>query len=524
MKKRIYYIAIATGISLLTACNDELDLKNPSAPETEVYWSTEDHAYEGINAVYNSLLVDGYYMRMTPALTDGRGDDFTGDSPWLDLIQVANFTILPTSGPVQWMWSAYYQQVFRANQVITHVPGIEMDDALKDRCLGQAYFLRGLAYFHLVTNFEKVPLILEVPEEEEDYYQPTAASEAIWEQIISDFARAQELLPVSYDSVNGPDRRQTGRATKGAATGFLGKAYLYTEQWAQAEEEFRKLIEGPEVNIYSLVDNYRDNFSPGTENNAESLFEVQFATPEEVGGTVMNYGGEPGSDWRQVSSVGHTYAMEGYGYSDFLPTRWAYEEFKQEKTTDGKSDPRLLATIASYEPDDNSVTVYGGTPWPHAEDAIFPRKYTHDGLEGYTTESQGGVERSGINYRIMRYADVLLMYAEALNELGRTEDAYAYIQQVRDRAHLPKLATIKPGMGQEEMRDQIAHERLTELAIESVRIHDIIRWGWLYDSEKLAELQERDRDFTSWSPGKEYLPIPQTELDVNPNLEPNSAN
>ncbi|MBC9795667.1 RagB/SusD family nutrient uptake outer membrane protein [Sinomicrobium weinanense] len=522
MKKIIFSIALSTV--LFAACNDELDLDNPNAPKTAAYWSTEDHAVEGINAVYNSLLIDGYYMRMTPALTDGRGDDFKGDSPWLDLIQVANFTILPTSGPVQWMWSAYYQQVFRANQVLTYVPEIEMDEALRDRCLGQAYFLRGLAYFHLVTNFEKVPLILSVPVEEEEYYEPTATQEVIWEQIISDFSNAQEMLPVDYASVDGPDHQQKGRATKGAATGFLGKSYLYTRKWPQAAAEFRKLIEGPEVNIYGLMDNYRDNFSPGAENNKESLFEVQFATPEEVGGTVMNYGGEPGSNWRQVSSVGHTYAMDGYGYSDFLPTRWVYEEFKKEKTMDGKSDPRLLATIASYEPGDNSTTVYGGTPWPHAEGAIYPRKYTHDGLEGYTTESQGGVERSGINYRLMRYADVLLMYAEALNEMGQTSDAYNYIQQVRDRASLPDLSVVKPGMGQDEMRDQIAHERTTELSIESIRIHDIIRWGWLYDEEKLAELKQRDADFVSWSPGKEYLPIPQTELDINPNLEPNSAN
>lgn len=516
-------VLIILSLSLLISCNDELNLENPNSQTTENFWLDEGQAIEGTNAIYNSLLIDGYYMRMTPALSDGRGDDFTADSPWPDLGQVANFTILPTSGPVQWMWSAYYQCVFRANQVLTSVPAIEMDQAVKDRCLGQAYFLRGLSYFNLVTNFQKVPLIITVPLTSKDYYPPTATEAEIWAQIISDFQNAQKLLPVSYSDVTGSDKNQLGRATKGAATGFLGKTYLYNKQWSLAATEFNKIIEGAELNKYTLQASYRNNFSPSSDNNSESLFEVQFATPDQVGGTVKNYGGEPTSDWMQVSSIGHTYAQDGFGYSDFLPTRWIYDEFKVEKTVDGKLDPRLLATIASYEPSENSTTVYAGVAWPHATTAIYPRKYTHDGF-GVATESQGSVELSDINYRLMRYSDVLLMYAEALNEQNQTAGAYSYIQQVRNRAKLPDLSVVRPNMTQEQMRDQIAHERALEFSIEGMRIHDLVRWGWFYNPAKLAQLKQHDSDFNSWIPGKEYLPIPQSELDVNPNLQPNSAN
>lgn len=505
---------------IIVGCNDELDQIDPNNQTTDTYWLTEDHAVKGVNAIYNSFLIDGYYMRMTPALTDGRGDDFKGDSPWLDLVQVANFSIFPTSGPVEWTWTAYYQAAFRANQVIQYVPAIEMDADLKARCIGQAHFLRALAYFNLVTNFEKVPLITTVPADKTKYYAATSSTEEIWAQIITDLQAAQSMLPVNYEGINGADKNQIGRATKGAATGFLGKAYLYTKQWALAATEFNKLINGPEVNIYSLTANYKDNFGPFTENNSESLFEVQFAIGA---GTIKNYGGEPSSSWMQVSSVGHTYAMEGYGYSDFLPTRWIYDEYKLERTTDNHLDPRLLVSIASYEPTENSTTVYNGAPWTNPITNIYPRKYTHDGF-GVSTESQGGVEYSEINYRLMRYADVLLMYAEALNEQGQTAQAYQYIQQVRNRAKLPDLATTKPGMTQEQMRDQLAHERALELSIESIRIHDIIRWGWLYDPAKLAMLRQHDSDFNTWTPGKEYLPVPQRELDVNPNATPNSAN
>ncbi len=107
---------------------------------------------------------------------------------------------------------------------------------------------------------------------------------------------------------------------------------------------------------------------------------------------------------------------------------------------------------------------------------------------------------------------------------SKTADAYSYIQQVRDRAHLPNLAIVKPNMNQQQMRDQLGHERALEFAIEGQRINDIIRWGWLYDATKLAELKSHDPDFNTWTPGNEYLPIPQHELDTNPNLQPNSAN
>ncbi|WP_031425216.1 RagB/SusD family nutrient uptake outer membrane protein [Flavimarina sp. Hel_I_48] len=521
MKTFYIIFSIALG-SLFIGCDDDLDLANPNSITSDVYWADADQAQAGINAAYNSLLIDGYYMRMTPILTDGRADDLTADTPWVDLQQISNFTALPTSAPIQWMWDAYYQQVLRVNQVIENVPDIEMDEDLKERVLGQAYFLRGLAYFNLKINFDRVPLVITVPDNTEEYNAPTATSEAIWTQIIDDFTAAQEMLPVSYNDVSGPDAGTVGRATKGAATGFLGKTYLYTENWSAAAAEFQKIIEGP-INIYSLVSDYQDNFGPFNENNSESLFEVQFASADEVGGTVYNYGGEPSASWKQVSSVGHTYAMDGYGYSDFLPSHFVYNTYNEERTVNDSIDSRLLVTIASYEPEANSVGVYTNPEWPHALDALYPRKYTHDGF-GFSTESQGSVELSEINYRLMRYADVLLMYAEALNELGQTSQAYDYIQQVRDRANLPDLSEIMPGMSQEEMRDQLAHERLLEFSLEGIRFHDIRRWGWLSDPEKLERLRANDPEFISFSPGREYLPIPQRDLDINPNLEPNSAN
>lgn len=517
MKKILYCVLLCFAF---TGCKKELDLQNANAKTIDLFWKTEADARAGLDAVYNSLIQDGTYMRMFPALTDSRGDDFTGDSPWVDLVQVGTFTIPSNSGPVQWLWATHYQLIWRANQVIFKVPEIDMDAELKKRLIGQAHFLRGLTYFNLAITYKTVPIIAELPDDKSTYFPASATEEVLWEQIIADFKAAKDALPVSYVGLTGPDGGQLGRATKGAATGMLGKSHLYREQWQQAATEFNEIINGPLKGTYRLMDDFRDNFREVNENNAESLFEVQFGQSEQIGGTVMNYGGEPNANWKQVSAIGRTYAMDGYGYSDFMPTRWIYNEFKMEKTVDGKSDPRLLVTIASYEPDDNSVLAYG-KPWPHAQTAIYPRKYTHDGLNWAGNDDQ---EDSGINYKIIRYADVLLMYAEALNELGNTSEAYGYIQQVRNRAKLPDLSVVKPGMNQAQMRDQISHERSLELAIESIRIHDIIRWKWLYNPEKLALLKSRDPDFNTWTPGKEYLPIPLSEINVNPNISRNPAN
>jgi len=517
MKKLIYIISFGL---LFANCDSQLELANPNIPTTGTFWDTQADAQAAVNSIYNSLLIDGTYMRMFPALMDGRGDDIQGDTPWPDLMLVANFTVPTPSGPIAWVWEAHYQMVWRANQVLTNVPPIEMDEELKQRILGQAHFLRGLAYFNLANFYKEVPLITTVPANREEFYPQTAPEAAIWDLIIADFQAAKGFLPINYQAVNGPDRGHVGRATRGAATGMLGKALVYRQRWAEASTQFEELI-GGQHGSYDLVANYRDNFSPFTENNVESLFEVQFAMPEQVGGSELNWGGNPNANWTQVSAQAVTYAARGYGFNDFLPTRALYEDFHRERTVDGRKDPRLLATIASYEPEEGSTMIYNdqwiGNLGPNE---LYPRKYTNDGF-GPNAEEQF---RSGINYRILRFADILMLQAEALNELGRTAEAYPLIQRVRARVNLPDLAQARPNMTQQQMRDQIAHERMLEFAIEGQRINDLIRWGWFYDADKLALLRNRDREFETWRPGNEYLPIPQGELDTNPNLSPNSAN
>jgi hypothetical protein len=164
-------------------------------------------------------------MRSFPGLTDSRGDDFTGDSPWLDLVLTGQFIIPTTSAPVFWIWREFYLVVNRANQVIANV-GPYSESVLsadeKKRILGQAYFLRGLAYYNLATTFKIVPVITDPIANPGDYYAATATEEVLWNQIYSDLAAAEADLPISYDNVTGLDKGEKGRATKGGSSRFVG--------------------------------------------------------------------------------------------------------------------------------------------------------------------------------------------------------------------------------------------------------------------------------------------------------------
>jgi tetratricopeptide (TPR) repeat protein len=521
MKHNIYtYITIFFSLSVvMTSCvNDEdLEQADPNVETAASFWKTDDDALRGVNAAYGSLLTDGTYMRSTPLLLDLKGDDTRSNSPWGSMANVGRFNSNVTDAAIYgWAYETYYQGIYRANQVLTNVPNINFtDEGLKNRILGQAYFLRGLFLFHAVNMFKKVP----VPTTLATFYPQKSEAEG-WAQVIEDFKAAAELLPKSYDEVSGVDAGAAGkgRATKGAALGYLGKAYLFTKDFPNAKITFKQVID---LGVYSLVANYRDNFTATNENNSESLFEVQFS--REAGGVDLGWGGAPATGWGKTSARAITYGPRGFGFTDVQPTFALFNEFQLEKTVSNQVDPRLDATIFYNKP--GGMQLYGkdfATQYaanPGDLNDLFCRKYQNsDG--NFADEFDW---RSGINERLLRYADILLMYAECLNETGDTPGAYTYIQMVRDRVNLPNLATVKPNMSQTQMKEQIGHERFLEFALEGHRFDDIRRWGWLQDEAKLAWLKSRDVEFNSYVPGREFFPIPQLEKDNNPGTEQNDS-
>ncbi|MDR6760728.1 tetratricopeptide (TPR) repeat protein [Flavobacterium sp. 2755] len=518
MKYKIFnYIAVFFSLAVVTtSCVDDEDLTqlDPNNDAVDSFWKTDQDALEGINAVYGSLLTDGTYMRSTPLLLDAKADDSRTNSPWPSMYNVGHFNSNVADAAIYgWAFETYYQGIYRANQVLTNVPDIQFEnEALKNRILGQAYFLRGLYLFHAVNMFKNVPIPLDV-----EVYHPQRSNEEGWAQVIADFKTAAELLPNSYVGVTGPDAGQKGRATKGAALGYLGKAYLFTKDFTNARTTFKQVID---LGVYSLVSNYRDNFTTANENNSESLFEVQFS--RDAGGVDLGWGGAPASGWGKTSARAITYAPRAFGWTDVQPTWALFNEFQEEKTKTGDVDPRLDATIFYNKPGTklygrDFAAFYASSPGDLND--LFCRKYQNSDGE-FADEYDW---RSGINERLLRYADILLMYAETLNETGDTPGAYTYIQMVRNRVNLPDLSVTKPGMNQDQMREQIGHERFLEFPLEGHRFDDIRRWGWLQNQTKLAWLKTRDAEFNSYTAGREYFPIPQLEMDNNPGTKQNDS-
>lgn len=510
MRKSKYMIAVLAVLITALSCSKEfLELENPNQQTAFTFWKTEADAKKAINAVYHSLTMDGLYMRLWPWIMDVRADDCYNTSPWWTNA-LSNWTTSPENVCYYTPWQTIYQGIWRANQVLENVPGIEMDEALKTRILAEARFLRGLFYYHGTIFYKDIPLITELPKTAEDLYPTQVPAATIWEQVYADFSAALPDLPTKQEYP--PD--DMGRATSGAAAGYLARSYMFNGLFDQAAPLLKSIID-QEYGSYSLVANYRDNFTVFNENNSESLFEVQF--DRGVGGTELGWVGEPASDWSKTSGKARTYAPLGYGWGDITPTDWIFEAYQEDSTIDGQPDPRLRANFLYDYP---GSTVYGD-PWAESNvpNHIHLRKYLND-----DTNSDEVEWRSGINERILRYADILMLYAECLNELGQTGEAYQYIQMVRDRANLPDLSTKKPGMTQEEMRMQISHERAVEFAFEGLRYVDLLRWGWLNQdagagtNPMLDTLATHDEELATLPPGREYLAIPQGELDVNPNI------
>jgi hypothetical protein len=489
----------------------DLDIENPNRVDESNFWRTGNDALQGINAVYGNFYRNGP-SRWLPYYMDVRSDDGYSTSPWPELRSISGHNITNYNFEVQAdTWGHHWRGVYRSNQVITNVPNIEMDAALRDRYVGEAKFLRAWYYYNLVTIWGNIPLILQ-PSQPND--KPGQAAQAdVWAQIEKDLTEASAVLPVSYSG------DEVGRATKGAAQAMLGRVYLQQKKDQQAVDALAYLITGAGAGQYSLISNYYDNFRHTTENNPESVFELQFKMrPENTG------------EDAPTSNVGTSrapfFAPPGHGFNDANMHRWVVHEFLKEQTKTGERDPRLAIT-ALYDSTDergpNFTSVYGFTFTEKNYDAaivnrVWYRKYLNDEMRIREFEVFNGPK----NFRSIRYADVLLMYAEALNNVGRTADAYPFVDQVRERAGLEKLSVVMPAMSQAQFLKQLEHERITELTGECVRWNDLARWGYFDDAAKLAELKARDPEFQSFEIGRnKYMPIPQSEIDINPNLEQN---
>ncbi len=506
--KKIILLTLITVLAI--SCKRDFEAANPNAATTAVFWKTSSDAVKGANAIYSTMKrTPGTYSRWLfyhGILKSDEGFGSGGDGGLNNLMRFNQTNY--NDGLTALTWQTLYVGVFRANQVIANVPSIPMDEALKQRVIAEAKFLRALYYFNITLYFGRPPLLL-TPSQPTDKPRNATTAEA-YAQIAKDLTEAIPALPTTYPNT------ELGRATKGAAYALLGKTYLQAKNYQMATDAFAWLVTGPGKDIYSLTADYRDNFIITKENNSESVFEVQF-NENQAENT------DDDADENRVSNTGTSisqfFSPPGIGFNDGAARRWVVDEFLQEKTATNTRDPRLAASFIFNNMDErgpNFTMVYGRTfadrfgTGPDANNVWF-RKLLNDhwkNEEGF---------RSPNNYRLIRYADVLLMYAESLNGLGRTTEAYDYVDRVRVRAGLLSLKKAKPGLNQTQFLEQLKHERITELAGEGWRFADLQRWGDLGSA-----LASKDSDFTNFVVGKhEYYPIPQSDIDLNPNLTQN---
>jgi len=507
--KKILLITISAIMSLtfLASCKkDLLNVENPNVITEDQFWKTEDDAQKGLNAAFAMFYKPGLWSRWIYFRLDLTSDEGYSISPWVELADWTRFQYVNFD-----FWEGNvisfrdtYKAIFRCNQVLAKVPEIKFGDATKQKqIIAQAKFLRALNYYYAALLWENVPLVL-LPSKPDDLPAQNTLAE-VWAQVEKDLTEAEADLPISWPATS------LGRPTKGSARGFLARTYMQQRKWAEAKTALDYFFTGAGAGKYSLVANFKDNFTAEQENNSESVFEIQFSD--------ANKGGD-GDDPNATMSTNRPqfFAPRGIGWSDGQARFWLVNAFKEEPTTTGGIDERLRYSL--FYPDlfkDFGDKTYGRN-WEWNNNECWFKKYSRD---YYRTNEDYFAQT---NNRMIRYADILLMYAEVLNELNSTAAAAQYVDMVRARAKHTPLATAFPAalLSKDAFRDRLKKERALELCGESVRWADLKRWGDLETQAKVDEVALRDPDFKNFTVGKHIrLPLPNVEILNNTRLKQN---
>jgi len=509
-------------VTIISCSDDLLNQQNNNGTSSSNFGTAAEQVEAAINAAFHPLTTPFFWGRVVHTGAFLRSDEY-------NVFEFGSNTAMAglkaTTGD-RWAgepWQQLYKSIGRCNTIIESVtPEGISNENLRNSLVGQAHFLRALNYWYLVNLYGNVPLVLKETSLDNiliDQVPP----EDIWQQILADTELAQKMLPESWSSMN------LGRPTSGAATALKGKSHLYRQEWILAETEFKKLVNS---GVYDLLPatQYGENFSATNENNIESIFEFQFkgvaafAWGQDLPGTgtqanyLIDYaspGVTPdkghlinpwlknlfeanGDEIRRNESIVYDYpGALGYGGVDYLT------DYKQNIAD---VDSLAMSSGLKIEP-------------------IFTKKYA--GLDIGTREEVIEVQLGHTmenNWRVIRYADVLLMLAEALNENGKTAEAEMYVNMVRERAQLTPIS----GLSQSDMKMAIIDERAMELAGEGHRFFDLVRWGLAEDylgpnslhgtglahpKSLIGGAFQSGRDELIW--------IPLGEISTNPKLKQN---
>jgi hypothetical protein len=520
------------GITLLTACNDEfLQQSRQDAVGTGTYWNTRANVESNLAACYSVNVWEKWSAIRIYIPEFLRGDDCFPEHfvNWYG--RTGNFTNNSSyeGSSENTLWEMYYKGIFYCNQVITYTPNAsEIPGTAKDSLIAEARFLRGYYHFELYKHFKNIIYMDVLPQSLEQLYPSQTPLPDILTKLEADFQYAAQYLPAKWDAT------RTGRATKGAAYGYLGKSYLWFKEYAKAALAFAEV----DKLGYTLptASNWGKQFYGTQENSTESIFEIQF---------------------RETSVADNRYNllqffMTPYYWGEYVVSDALFNAFCSELTTENKFDPRLTQSVAWYDAKKvywkgdsikgticrNGVdsAIIQATDIPYYKSTFetysvfwgaranvdfytsnwskkrWIKKYTEVGKDFL------GDEVTGVNFIRMRYADVLLMEAEALNEDGHPELAVVPYNKVRKRVKLKEALTT---ISQADLRVAIRMERWKELAFEGQRAFDLARW---YTGEELKQhyIDVQYPYAENFQVNKhELLPIPLPDLQANPNLVQN---
>jgi len=453
LKFSVFFIFIVICFS---ACTKDFLEKSPIIGITEEnFYRTEADAIAGVNAAYATLqfqLSEAGHFRWFwgDIMSDDAVKGGSSDNDVNTLLQLETFKGPTNTDLLEAEWSANYEGIYRANVVLEKVPGIEMGAKLKARILGEAKFIRAWNYYNLVTIFGGVPLADRVLAPSE-YNIPRSSADQIWDFIEKDLkdASADLWLRSEYPL------SELGRITKGTAQSLLAKTYLWRKKWAEAKAVSEQVINS---NEYLLVSKYEEIFTQNGENNAESIFEIQYMNAS--GGNWGRNNANEGSFTNVFTRARGQFG--GFGFN--IPT----QEFVDAFFAEGFEDPRLKSSVFRIgEPmgDRGTFTIEatGGTPYLY-----YSKKYFNQRSE----EAPFGdpAPNGGSNDRVIRYADVLLVHAEAAYQAGDENGARQSLNQVRSRVALPNITASGT-----TLLEAIYRERRIELGLEAHRFFDLVR-------------------------------------------------
>jgi len=482
--KKIFYTILTAMV--LSACSD-LDIKPDGINTAENLFETEQDAEAAVNAMYASMQTHDVYNQFMEVVQSQGTDDaewgYGRNTSNINKLQMDKFQFDASSDLIYRFWENHYKNINRTNIVLDRVADMSIDEEVKSRFLGEAHFLRAMMYFNMVRLFGKVPLVTKPTTILEGLQVRRTSTDSVYQLIISDLMASESSLPTQYS----PD--DYGRPTKGAATALLAKVYLTNKEYDKAKESAQAVME---MGQYALWPTYKQVFDIANENIGESIFEIQFVG---TGGTDASVSSSYQGFFKPPASVRAPEEGSFSGYGDNPVTENHYNIYSPG---DNRRDVNVL-----YEP---------GAP----SSVQFPYY-----VNKYQDPQATNVSDGGNNYYILRYADVLLMYAEAENELnGPTALAYDAFNQIRRRGfgyplEVPSPADLTAGLSKEQFLDSLMVERRREFAFEGQRRFDLLRWGKLKEAVTAQDPSILVLD-------KHILfPIPEQERLVNDLLDQN---